>query len=190
MIFVDAVNINTGGATIEAFPPPINLIVGDSSTPVVSLDPPDGQPGDTNLKINGFNFESCSAGLCPPYFYLTDPFNGKKLVDVTWSSADIASNGTISGTYTIPANVTSGNHVVQLTAKGISAYSTLNVFTAGSSGITTTASPSTLNLAPPPDTSLSSPSLTVGYDAFGSFNDAAGVNFTISGLPPGMTAFW
>ena len=42
MIFVDAVNINTGGATIEAFPPPINLIVGDSSTPVVSLDPPDG----------------------------------------------------------------------------------------------------------------------------------------------------
>ena len=64
MIFVDAVNINTGagGDTIEAFPPPINLIVGDSSTPVVSLDPPDGQPGDTNLKINGFNFESCSAG--------------------------------------------------------------------------------------------------------------------------------
>ena len=42
MIFVDAVNINTGGAIIEAFPPPINLIVGDSSTPVVSLDPPDG----------------------------------------------------------------------------------------------------------------------------------------------------
>ena len=75
-IFVDAVNINTGGDTIEAKPPAINLIVGDSSTPVLSLDPPDGQPGATNFNINGFNFESGDT----PYLVLTDPITVKQIL--------------------------------------------------------------------------------------------------------------
>ena len=69
MVFVDAVNVNTGGDTIEAFPPPINLIVGDASTPVLSLDPPDGAPGATNFHVNAFNFDSGAS----PALYLTDP---------------------------------------------------------------------------------------------------------------------
>jgi hypothetical protein len=184
MIFVDGF-VNTGDADTNAFDD-INLIVGDSSTPAIGVIPPDGPAGETGMEVEIFNFEDGDSVA----LYLTSSL-GEITITPTTAFSTISS-GMSSAIFTIPALTPAGMHELKVvTGSGKSATTSLNVFVdGGGGGITTTASPATVNLAPPPDTSLSSPPLTLGYDQFGSFNPAAGVNFTISGMPPGMTAFW
>jgi len=88
-IFMDS-SVNTGDAAINAFQI-IDLIVGDASTPVIKLIPPDGAPGETGMEVEGFNFDSGDT----PALYLADPTNGERSVSVTWDPSTVGSDGMI-----------------------------------------------------------------------------------------------
>ncbi|MBT5993724.1 MAG: hypothetical protein HOG69_05055, partial [Thaumarchaeota archaeon] len=182
-IFLDAIQVNTGDVNID-FYSDLPLTIGDSGTPVINLSPPDGKSGDT-ITVNGFNFVENDV----PTLDFTTYINTTNLV-VTWTDNPVPANGQLSGTFVIPNWSPDGNHEIKVTAGSKKPTTFLNIFSGGGGGFTVTASPATLNLSPPPDTVVADieEELEIGHSTFGGFS--ASVNYTISGMPPGMAAYW
>ena len=140
--------------------------------------------GDT-IAIEAHNFaisETVTVTLTPPNGVTNAP-------SLTSSSTDTDSEGHWNGTFAIPAGWSDGQTEVKLSSSSSFSEDFLTIFSGGG-GFSVSASPSTLNMAPPPDTDSTAVAETmkIGYSPFGGFSNK--VNFTINGLPPGVTSHW
>jgi len=184
-IYIDAVDVSTGagGDTLYEFFD-INITVGDSSTPLITMNVTSAEIGDT-IAIEAHNFaisETVTVTLTPPNGVTNAP-------SLTSSSTDTDSEGHWNGTFAIPAGWSDGQTEVKLSSSSSFSEDFLTIFSGGG-GFSVSASPSTLNMAPPPDTDSTAVAETmkIGYSPFGGFSNK--VNFTINGLPPGVTSHW
>ncbi|KFM15738.1 IPT/TIG domain protein [Marine Group I thaumarchaeote SCGC RSA3] len=183
-IYIDAMDVSTGsgGDILDAFFD-INITVGDSSTPLITMNVTSAEIGDT-IAIDAHNFAISETVTVT----LTAPNGTTNTPALTSSSTDTDSNGDWGGTLVIPGGWSDGQTEVKLSTSSSFSEDFLTIFSGG--GFSVSASPSTLNLAPPPDTDSTAVSETmkIGYSPYGGFSNKA--NFTINGLPPGITSHW
>lgn len=184
-IYIDAVDVSTGvgGDTLYEFFN-IDVTVGDSSTPLITMNVTTAEIGDT-IAINAHNFAISKTVTVT----LTAPDGTTNNPTLTSSSTTTDSNGEWDGTFVIPESWADGVTEVKLSTSTGFSEEFLTIFSGGG-GFLVSASPSTLNMSPPPDTDATAifETMLISYSPYGGFSNDA--NFTINGLPPGVTSYW
>jgi len=182
-IYIDAMDVSTGGDVLNEFFD-IGVTVGDSSTPLITMNVTTAETGNT-IDVDAHNFTPLKTVTVT----LTAPDGTTNTPTLTSSSTDTDSNGEWAGTFVIPGGWADGATEVKLFTDSGFSEEFLTIFSGGG-GFSVSSSPSTLNMAPPPDivSTAITETMVISYSPYGGFTNKA--NFTINGLPPGVTSYW